>query len=274
MITTLIFSKDRACQLDLLLRSIHKHLTCFPLDDIFVLYTASNNNFEQAYNRVWQAFPAVKKIWQLDFNQDTHSILRLAKKYICFFVDDNIIYRYCSWSAKHNDVLFESVKHMGCLSLRLGLNTVVQNQYASPPTKIEINHPISQVNFDQFKMMAWNWSVLQPNNFGYAFSVDGHIYQTEIIRKALDFEFDTPNALEGRFNVAYIPIVMACFKQSVLVNNPLNLVGSSNNAAGVYYGHTLENLNEQYLSGKQIDLESLCQNEIVGCHQEMEIKFV
>jgi hypothetical protein len=66
---------------------------------------------------------------------------------------------------------------------------------------------------------------------------------------------------------------MACFEQSVLVNNPLNIVGSSNNNSGWWYGHTLEELNEKYLDNYQIDLNSIMEQKVFAAHQEMEIKF-
>ena len=59
---------------------------------------------------------------------------------------------------------------------------------------------------------------------------------------------------------------------SAVVNNPLNLVGSSQNRAGEWWGHSLVALNTAFLNGNEIDLGHLCQNDIKGCHQEMEIK--
>ncbi len=67
---------------------------------------------------------------------------------------------------------------------------------------------------------------------------------------------------------------MCCFGKSILVNNPLNLVGSSENLAGQTFGVTLEDLNQKYLDGYVIDIDELCKNKIIACHQEMEINYV
>jgi len=130
----------------------------------------------------------------------------------------------------------------------------------------------SQIDDTEWSLM-WDWTTIPPNNFGYPFSVDGHIYNTDMILQAIDFDFDTPNAFEGRFPPAKIAKYLFCLKQSSVVNNPLNLVGSSQNKAGMFYDHSLEELNQAYLSDKRINLNHICKNTIVGCHQEMEIQY-
>jgi hypothetical protein len=274
MITSVIFSKNRACQLDLLLRSLTQNLPDF--NDIVVLYKATTERFEEGYTKLISRFPEITYISEINFEQTTFYVLEnLCKKYVCFFVDDNIIYRRSGITPRHIVSLFDQIEHMGCFSMRLGLNTVVQAPYANPPRTLNINWPMKQVKIEDQLMLAWQWNALPPHdNFGYGFSVDGHVYNKQVVLNGLTYEFDTPNAFEGRFEPKHIPPVMMCSQQSILVNNPINLVGSSNNDAGKWWGHTLEELNNAYLGDKIINLEPLCKNKVVGCHQEMEIELV
>ena len=46
-----------------------------------------------------------------------------------------------------------------------------------------------------------------------------------------------------------MPKFMSCPIESVVVNSPINLVGSSQNSAGLKYGVPLEELNDMFLSG-------------------------
>lgn len=212
----------------------------------------------------------VEYIRQRDFMADTKMVLDyLCREYTCFFVDDNIVYNLPNIYGDQIEYLLDNVEDAGCFSLRLGQNTVVQDPYT--------NKRLQLPNFIQVtdNILAWDWQAQPYNNFGYPFSVDGHIYQTDLIYKTIStYDFDTPNALEGRFPAKTIPRAMFCLHKSSVVNNPINLVGSSNNNAGKFYGYTLEELNKKYLDGWRIDLDKICTNNVVGCHQEMEIDFV
>ena len=50
MINAIIFSKDKACQLELLLKSIRRNTS--NLFDIKVIYEASNSVFNQGYEKL------------------------------------------------------------------------------------------------------------------------------------------------------------------------------------------------------------------------------
>lgn len=286
MLTAIIFSKNRACQLDLLLRSIRKNLPIF--DRILILYTYTSDDFKKGYEVLrYKHYNTIYLLKQTDFKKNTIQLINDSSEMVCFFVDDNIIYRKNDTKPKYIKHLFINIEDFGCFSFRLGFNTIVQNPYSNPPRTIQINQPIKQINFTvqdentqhqkcDCSVYVWEWDKLPHigNNFGYGFSVDGHIYSKDVLLKSLDFDFDNPNAFEGRFDTKNIPGIMACCSRSSVVNNPLNLVGSSNNAAGKFYGHTLEELNDKFLDGKKISLESISKNNIIGCHQEMKIELI
>jgi len=266
MISTLIFSKNRACQLDLLLRSINDNFTHIS-NDIRIIYTYTDLEFEKGYSKLIDKFPDCIWYEQVDFQKDAMFALSQCKEHVCFFVDDNVVYNKPNIFGNQIEALLTNIEEAGCFSLRLGLNTTVQD----PHTNLKIPQ---LPNFIAGGIcLAWDWTQQPYNNFGYPFSVDGHIYNTQLIIDSLNYEFDTPNALEGRFLAKNIPRGMFCLTQSCVVNNPINLVGSSNNKAGYWWGRTLKELNNNFIKGHVIDLESICKNEIVGCHQEMQIIF-
>ena len=163
---------------------------------------------------------------------------------------------------------------MSCLSLRLGQNTVMQDIYRGQHCIIPDIHNIIERNDD--KLFVWNWTPLgnAHTNFGYPFSVDGHIYsKKDILPIIQQYEYDTPNAFEGRFDKNWLKPNMCCLQTSSVVNTPLNLVGSSQNRAGEQFGMSLESLNDVYLRNFVMSLEDMDFSNIVACHQELPVRF-
>lgn len=264
----IIFSKNRACQLHLLLESILLNSNSV-FKHIFILYTAEGK-FKQGYHKIKEIYPGFIWMDQSDFKEDTLDLINLCEKYICFFVDDNFLYRRIPMLGVELEGFFDNYPNIGCLSLRLGRNTVIQNWYTQSPMPMPQNIQVTHPN----DIFTWNWQTMPANtNFGYPFSVDGHIYTKNMLLHGLNYDFNTPNALEGRFNINYVSNNICCFGQSILVNNPLNLVGSSENLAGQHFGISLEELNNKYLNGYKIDLCKLMENDIIASHQEMKIDF-
>jgi len=298
MISTIIFSRDRANQLSLLLSSIDKNGS--DLFDITVIYNASSDAFQDGYNILEDQYEEIVWIKQQsppsDFREITLQAIKNSGEYICFFVDDNILYRKVATTFESIDTMFRyfdtQEKQLLCLSLRLGSNTSVQNEYKNKVCPF----PQELVAVDDL-YAVWDWTMLpEHTNFAYPFSLDGHIYRKDQVLEMVTYDFDTPNGLEGSgwtdeviaeiegrppsdaelkqgmFEVS-LPNLMACFDDSTLVNNPINVVGSSKNEAGNKYGMPLEELNDLFLSGHAIDLDSMDFSEVRGCHQEIRYQF-
>jgi hypothetical protein len=242
--------------------------------DFFILYKATTPEFEAGYAKLQNMTGNIAWIDDDDFQSDTIEILKAAKEHVCFFVDDNLMYRSCNYTGEYIEALMTQVNHAGCFSLRLGRNTTIQDPYSKMPVRPMPNFIEVQVE-GWPNSLAWQWNHLPKNNFGYPFSVDGHIYNTQLVLDSLDYEFDTPNAFEGRFDANKIPEVMFCGQRSCVINNPINLVGSSENKAGVWYGKSLEELNTAFLDGKfMYPAREYRNEEFVGCHQELEMTLV
>ena len=263
MIDAIIFSKNRACQLHLLLESIERFTNLF--NNLFIIFY-SDLEFEKGYNKIKEYSSKYNWIQQEDFKWNVLATVKKCSDYICFFVDDNFIHRSLLGSScvdfvfSHYDIF--------TLSLRLGKNTIIQNWQTMQKTPM----PSSIKSVADGDIFVWDWTKMPPHtNFGYPFSVDGHIYRKDMLLEKLTYDFDTPNAFEGRFPIQGISNKMACFGHSIIVNNPINLVGSSENWTCNQV--SLEELEKKYLEGYTIDLDKLCKNEIIACHQGMKVEF-
>ena len=264
MINGIIFSKDRAAQLDLLVKSIDKNAK-----DIFelkVIYTYSNEEFEKGYEKVIERYPQVKWVKQTDnFKEDVIMCLTNTEcEHTTFFTDDDIIYR----KVEENDLVKNIVedKDCFCFSMRLGKN--VNWCYT-----MHCDNVLKE-DFEDDKFIRWNWHV-HYMDFAYPLSVDGHIFRTnEITKLTKKVQFHNPNSFEASLQIFqnFPKKNMWAYKHSVLVNTPSNIVQSTfPNTHAKQHGVTAKELNDKFLAGSVILLDEIDFSEIKGCHQELEL---
>lgn len=266
MINAIIFSKDRAAQLRLLLYSIQKNAPkAFNLN---VIYTSSSQNFKNGYEKVIGEFSSVCNfIEQSDnFKEDVLNLLNSDSEFSCFFTDDDIIYKPFDVEVVKNSIKADD--DVFCFSLRLGTN--VTFCYTMNTENVLKNYD------DLGELIKWNWS-LHYLDFGYPLSVDGHVFRTkDILKLTRKVSFTNPNLFEGNLQIfdTFPKEKMVSFKSNVLVNTPNNIVNSTHpNRHSADFGISVEKLNSDYLEGKIIDLESMDFTNIIGCHQEIEFKY-
>tara|TARA_R110002020_G_scaffold298736_4_gene514578 strand:+ start:2006 stop:2845 length:840 start_codon:yes stop_codon:yes gene_type:complete len=276
VINGLIVSKNRACQLRLLLESISVNAPNL-LNEILVIYTSSNENFERGYEKLQSEEILPNIIWQkeVDFIPDFLSALKNCKsKYICGVVDDCIFYKRVSSTPDQIENVMEETNAF-CFSFRLGLNTSTQN-YMNPSYYV----PLQKYDENEF-CVIWNWKEWSSKlNYGYPISLDGHVFRSkEISDLSHMFEFDRLRHWEGNVNGQCRDKVernmMACYKQNVLFSIPANCVQDPPLVSGQIYSYSEEGLNEKYLNGEVIDLygmEYAFQN-VTWSHNEFEFKF-
>jgi len=268
MINAIILSKDKACQLDLLIQSISK--SCKNIFNIKVIYEASNNSFELGYDKLKEKL-YYKNRFGLDFpirwyerknknlSQDILNTLDHSVDLTCLLNDENIFFsNFGSYKSLVN--LFRK-EPLASLSLRIGDNTVIQNPYS--PDKYFIDKP---ENFSLIgdKFIGWDAALVKPfTNFGMPFSHNGHIYTTKLISHVLSLtEIDEIESLEksiqqnlysGGFAAA-VPPFMACLKSSVLVTNSATALSDSEDF-DQKFDTSLFSVNERYLHGYEIDYD-------------------
>ena len=280
MINALTPSKDRACQLRLLLESIKQNANGI-FTKIHILYTASNDEYEAGYLKLQEEKILDNIEWQRekDFTKDfVGSIIDYSSDYICGIVDDCIFYKKLPSGVELIEKQFED--DVFCFSFRMGLNTTTQN-YLQPGRKYYLKRENATVDHHFVK---WNWrdwdSIL---NYGYPISLDGHIYRgSELAELTTKYKFDYLRQWEGvlagrvrKDETNNLGDNMVAYRQNVLFSIPCNCVQDPPLISGQINPHTESDLNKRYLDGEVIDLnalEPMFQN-VSWCHNEIPLSF-
>ena len=256
MITAVVFSKDRACQLDLLLTSLERNGR--GLFHPVVLYRATNEEHEKAYSVCRERF------WKVPFQPDGDAPVRVAAElfglasYGCFFTDDSVLYR---------SIPFPPTQLSGrvlCFSLRLGLNTT----WCYPYDREQITPTARSV------ILQWDWTTAD-GDFGYPASVDGHVFSGLDLYGALAgcAENANPNQMEEHLVKTFAldaRVRMASYPHSCLVGIPANIVTDTHRNRHAH-GPTPDDLCASYLSGKRLDLDAMDFTDVRGAHQDIEL---
>jgi|WetSurMetagenome_2_1015567.scaffolds.fasta_scaffold01696_5 hypothetical protein len=189
-INTIIFSKDRAMQLDALLRSIHKFAP--QIEYPLVIWRSTGEDFDRAYRvlRIEHGIQ-IRTQREQDFAADVKKAICCSLPLLQFLVDDDVFYRKVP-----------CVKvYPGCtFAPRLGVNCT--HCYAVD----------AKCNLD----------------FCCEFSLDGHVYRLDDVREGITAAgFTNPNTLETAMSWFHTALVIGQY--SSLVGIPHNRVGDNTN---------------------------------------------
>lgn len=269
----LIFSRDRAMQLDATLRSYMLHCSDFDEYDIRILYTTSSEHHQRQYDILASEFSKnrdIKFIKEKSFKSD---VLALAAPYekLLFLVDDNIFVRDFRIVDLVN-LLDENQKAIG-ISLRLGKNT----DYC-------YSRRASQ-RFPKFTQIGYGYIIFDWTNeeydFGYPLELSSSIYRVaDIFKLMVVIDFRNPNTLEEYLwqNVSYYkePLPeLICYEESLTFCIPVNKVQTTNptNRASEQISYSADELADIFDKGKRIDIEKYNNFIPNACHQEVELVF-
>ena len=177
MINLLVWSKDRACQLDCLLRSLPKDF----FGHVTLIYKTSDDKFDAGYNLVKKNHPNV-----IFWKEGEKSLADLTTLFlnneadqgskIALSTDDTVIFKEPPMTAEEVEKTFtlETVT----FSLRYGFNTIVQDCHQGT------YQPSLNVYQDNGKYISWNADHYHPfNNYGYQFGLDLHVYDGRLFAK-------------------------------------------------------------------------------------------
>jgi hypothetical protein len=259
-----IFSKDRACQLDSLLRSLidNFHVS---FSGITVLHRATTAEFIEGYS-ILKLKNIVEGItWQPEknFSEDVRGIVGACDddSLIMFLVDDAIIFRPCILDYILN--VF-SPKHL-FISLRAS-----RAYPADTPPEFKTN--------GEFLEWKWNYSKRKWVTWNYPFSMDGNIFHARHLKKVVQkISFEGPNSLEGRMHgyrhawwIKRTPWALAPL-DAVVFNNPLNRVQTEGETW--HRDVTAEQLNTKYKEGFSIDNSVLYNSRPDSTHFSVDASF-
>jgi len=239
----LIFSRDRAAQLDLLLRSLDRHAGP---GFTTILYHASSESFKRGYQIVEARYPEM--LWRRDnpFDTSLRAALSLCSdSFVTLLCDDDVMFR----DAQIPDELPEDVL---CHSLRLD----------------------APKDF----LRAWRWGAFPRTDHGYPCSVDGHTFRVEDVFAMIGTEHvNGPTMLETimdmRAESCARPLMLAELGRSI-VGVPVNRVSPQSGCEyGVLHPQSARDVNDRWLRGESIVLDEEQFASVDACHAEIAFRW-
>jgi hypothetical protein len=220
MLNIIVFSKDRACQLELFIRSMKFYFKEFYEHKINILYTYSNDKYKEGYEKLFTIHndKNINYIKEINFKEQVLTLIDINNPYTIFFVDDIVFKNHFSIESEKFKIFSKSDD---ILTLSLRLHPYLTYCY---PAKINMRSP----RLDSNSTFKWEE---ETGDYSYPMSLDGHFFRTnEIYSLSKILNYSNPNSYEGI--LASYPLnrpKMICFEESIIVNNPINKVQNYNN---------------------------------------------
>lgn len=263
----LIFSKDRATQLDCMLSTLHKFCLDIEKAEIKVLYTCSHIDHEVQYARLLDFYPNVEFCKETHFRNNTMYILS-GYQYCMLSVDD-CVFTHPFYYSDAITALGEKDELIG-FSLRLGKN--IKTSYMKDGASQSIPPYISEKGILQF-----NW-INRELDFGYPLELSSSIYRTDdIINIIARVPFNNPNSMEAILdchkNLLEGRDFLACYETSVAFCNAINKVQVefiANRSGSIPVAHLADNFH----SGLRIDTSPFENYVSQSPHEEHELIFI
>lgn len=254
----LVFSKDRAMQLDLLLRSWAENGLNAPR--LTILWKASTDEHAESYKEVFARNAAVigEVRGEADFKQDVIDILRQSVAARVFFlVDDLVLVGKFDFSLIENGNPYHEV-----ISLRLGRHITYCQTHALATL------PPVLTPFRRSPWLSFSWNESR-GDWAMPLSVDGNIFSRKEMLKILQaVSFRAPNSMEaalGPFRIVFRIRRGLCLPRAVLCNFALNRV----QAEDYHFPHgdiSAASLLAAWRDGWAFDLNSVTGTVYDGCH--------
>lgn len=266
----IIFSFDRPLQLYALLESCYYYLQ--GIANTYVIYRTSNERFSNAYIKVQEQFANVQFLKQgADPASDFKPLVMQAfysgsSQYILFAVDDIIVKNYADLT-----VCTRALEACGAYGFFLRLAPHLD--YCYPLAQPQPLPPLAKVDTNTF---LWIFEEGQLD-WGYPNTVDMTIYRKSDIQNDLQtISFRNPNTLEAKWAGKSDKVLTnkgLCFKESIVVNIPINIVQKDCRNRSMF-SWTPEELLDIFEQGGKIDFMSLKGMINKSCHIDYVLKFI
>lgn len=273
MTQTIIFSKNRAAQLDLLLRSIKERAPDL-FGELFVLYEADSPSHQSAYGMLMLEHPSVNSFHQQNFQIDLEGALHLLRdEHICFLCDDDIVTHPFTDNITPGRVL-DTRYEVLCFSLRLGDNT----DYCYPLGRKQ-DFPYFSYVTESYQL--WKWPE-GDGDWGYPGSIDGHFFRREDLTDLVyGMDYNNPNEFEqglqtrcSKLGVDMELSLMACYESSIITGLPVNRVNTTHpNRSGEMHYRDPALLNSAFLDGQRLALSPIDRKDVKAAHVELPLVF-
>lgn len=266
-VVCVVFSKDRAMQLDAFLSSYFNKSKHF--GDLIVLYTASTKEHLDSYTTLERNYKSkpIQFIKETNFRDQIIRILEVGNyDNVGLFVDDMIFTREFDWRdiLKYN--LYENVFVL-TRGRDLGVSQVLQKKNVLPNFEAIDNH-----------ILSFRWNEFRDiNDWSYPLGLSGYVYVTEELRvmiRALSFR--APNSLEASLQ-QYRKIFQRkgglCYGKTVSVCVHANIVQNEWSNPTIEKGYSADSLLEYWNAGLCIDVSKFDDVD-ADIAQFMEYQFV
>jgi hypothetical protein len=257
-----VFSRDRALQLELLLETYARHVTDPPR--LTVLYSVTSAAHRAAYEGVFKRYADVieQSREEAAFRAELVEVLaRSTARSVMFLVDDLMFIHpvngrlLAAWDGAD-----------GILSLRLGGN--ISSSFNSGLENLPRPPTLREAQRRGERMLTWIWGSGQAE-WQLALSLDGHLLPKPLVERLIRFSrFRAPNSLEaalGRFRFLFKRSPGFAFPTSRVVNLPLNSVKTES-----YFfpnaGIDPEGMAADHARGLKLDASTFPHEEHHSCH--------
>lgn len=265
----IVFSKDRALQLDATLTSFARH--CEDRDNarIHVLFASSDPRHDARYTALIDQHPDVRFVRETRFKDDVITLLKSGET-VLFAVDDCLFVRPFHLG-RMTEALAAEPEAIG-FSARLGRNTIQCYPLNRPQETPEFTRTRRQY-------LKFDWTRADAD-FGYPLELSSSLYRTDLILDLVSsLDFHNPNTLEkglaestNRFATNH-PLLL-CSELSTAFCIPANVVQSEfPNRSGANPDWTSEALGTAFDEGRRIDTREYDNLIPAGCHQEEALRF-
>lgn len=263
---TIIYSKDRAFQLEACLHSLFNFSDDKSMVAV-VLYKVTSDKIRAQYETLKNEYKQVNFVEESDLVEQTISEIS-NYWYVLIVVDDSLFYLPFNISNIIDQLKIDE-SSLG-FSLRLGLNTT-WNYMGNRKQPMPITENVAP------GILRFDWTK-QEGGFGYPLEVSSSIYRVSDIKlmlsKFVGLEAN-PSFIESKINnqkqkFANNKPNLLCFEKSVAFSCPVNLtkVGKINPHARKF-DYPVNVLEDHFEAGIRFDIKKLKEVEIIGCHQEI-----
>jgi len=269
-VTAIVFSKNRAMQLDLCLKTFRKQCQDIERIDISILYKTTTQKHKNSYDILKDNYPKINFIKENNFKEDLLNIID-GNTHVLFIVDDTIFIDRFYIGDMVDALEYTHNEYVLGVSLRLGKNTT--RCYPFNKTQKIPNFMNGWFGFQKF-----DWQKGQYD-FGYPLELSSSMYRLSDLRFILKSAYyNNPNELEYLLSSNAVVIhkkYLLCYHTSVAFSNPVNRVQETNhNRFATEYKYTSEFLVDLFLDKFRVDATAFENFISNGCHHESEFLFV
>jgi|WetSurMetagenome_2_1015567.scaffolds.fasta_scaffold314572_1 hypothetical protein len=306
-INCILFSKDRAMQVDATLQSFFIHCLDPENVKITIFYTCSNSQHSKQYTQLkqdWNNHPQVTFYEEKRFHKDFLDILNPFPKWsfnnliykLLLFADPRITKRLQNFIPKPrtdalvlflvDDTIFTSeflLKEINSaldanpdalgFSLRLGKN--INHSYMLRRDEVQ---PVFNAAGNTFLKYKW---IDGDMDFGYPLEVSSSVYRlVDVIASLISVPFNNPNYLEGGMNLNKTKFIasrpnLLCYSISKAFCNPINLVQtvSIQNRRAENVEYSTNELASLFDQGMRVNIDPFHHFVPNSCHMELKLVF-